>query len=188
MALNDNATLVINTGNYLTAEPGTAIPADLSAIPAITWENIGHTSLDAIFSQTTEGGEATILGTLQNKSLRTSRSTKTDTFGITVQQFDTPTLKLYHGSNAVVNTDGTIGVPQNPVPTVKAFLAVFVDGENIFAIYVPKAEILGGEAMSFEDTESLSGLPLNITPLVLGTNQFAYAVTPLGDAAPAPAA
>lgn len=182
MALNDNATLVINTGNYFTAEPGSELPADLAAIPLGTWENVGHTSLDSIFGQTTEGGEATILGTLQNKSLRTSRSTKTDTFNITVQQFDTATLKLFHGSNAITNADGTLGVPQNPVPTVKAFLAVFVDGTNIFAIYVPKAEILGAEAMSFEDTESLAGLPLSITPLVHGTNQFAYAVTPLGDA------
>ncbi|WP_263729960.1 hypothetical protein [Cellulomonas sp. SG140] len=184
MALNDNATLVINTGNYFTAEPGTVLPTDLTAIPTGTWESIGHTSLQDVFSQDTSGGDVTVLGTLQNKTLRTSRTTKVDTFTVTVQQFDKPTLKLYYGSNAVENADGTLGVPQNPVPTVKAFLAVFVDGTNVFAIYVPKAEILGSDTIAFSDTESLAGLPLSITPLVHGTNSFAYAVTPLGTIAP----
>lgn len=184
MALNDNATLVANTGNYFTAPVGTALPTDLSVISNLVWENIGHTSLDEILGQETEGGEVTILGSLQNKALRTSRTTKTDKFTIKVQQFDKATLKLFYGSNVVENPDGTLGVPQNPVPTTKAFLAVFVDGENIFAIYVPKAEILGTDSIDMADSESLSGLPLGITPLIHGTNQWPYAVTPLGATAP----
>jgi len=179
VSLNDNATLVINTGNFFTSEVGTAIPTDLLTIP-IAWENIGHTSLEDIFSQESEGGDTTILQTLQNKALRTKRTAKTDSFNVTVQQFDKPTLKLYHGSNAIELSDGTLGVPTDPQPTVKAFLAVFYDGENVFALYAPKAEILGTEPMSFADTESLAGLTLKITPVVNGTNKHAYAVTPLG--------
>lgn len=179
MAQNDNATLVINTGNYFTAPVGTALPVDLMA-PPVAWVNVGHTSLTDIFSLTSAGGDATVLGTLQNKSLRTSYATRTETFNITVQQFDATTLKLYYGANATVNVDGTIGIPTNPQPTVAAFLAIFVDGANRFAIYVPKAEIMRADDLALSDTESLAGLPLAITPLTYLTNAYTYAVTPLG--------
>lgn len=179
MAVNDAATLVINTGNYLTAPVDTALPVDLRA-PGVAWTNVGHTSLEDILSLSSEGGEATVLATLQNKSLRTSYSARTETMTFTLQQFDTAALKLYFGSNAVVNADGTIGVPTNPAPTVAAFLAVFIDGNNEFAFYAPKAEIYRADDMELSDTESLAGLPLGVKPVVSGTNTWTYAVTPLG--------
>ncbi|USH44935.1 major tail protein [Streptomyces phage GreenWeasel] len=181
MALNDNATLVIGSGNYLTAPTGTEIPADLLT-PLSPWEAVGHTSLEEIFSITSEGGEATTIGSLQNKSLRTKYSARTESMGFTLQQFDVPALKLYYGSNATVLPDGTVGVPTDPVPTTAAFLAVFVDGENHFAFYAPKAEIYRGDDLSFGDTESLAGLPLSVKPMPHGGNSWSYAITPLGGA------
>lgn len=180
MALNAAATLVIGSGNYFTAPVDTPMPTDLTAPDAI-WENVGHTSLQDILSVASSGGDATVLGTLQNKSLRTSYSTRTETMSFTLQQFDTPALKLYYGSNAPVLADGSVGSPVNPVPTTKAFLAIFIDGSNVFAFYAPKAEIFRGDDMSLSDTESLAGLPLAVTPLVSGSNDYTYAVTPLGD-------
>lgn len=179
MAINDAATLVINTGNYLTAPVDTALPLDLRA-PGVAWTNVGHTSLEDILSLSSEGGEATVLGTLQAKALRTSYSARTETMTFTLQQFDTAALKLYFGSNAVVNADGTIGAPTNPTPTVAAFLAVFIDGANEFAFYAPKAEIYRADDMELSDTESLAGLPLGVKPVVSGSNTWTYAVTPLG--------
>ena len=183
MALNDAATLVINTGNYLTAEVGTALPADVTN-PGVAWTNVGHTSLEDIFAITSEGGEATVLGTLQAKALRTTYSPRVESMQITLQQFDTAGLKLYFGSNATTLADGSLAPSMNPVPTQKAFLAVFIDGENHFAFYAPKAEIFRADDMSLSDTESLAGLPLSITPMIHGTNDWAYAVTPLGDVTP----
>lgn len=181
MALNDNATLVVGTGNYLTAPVGTALPADLLAITT-PWDKIGHTSLEDIMSVESEGGEKTVLGTLQNKSLRTTYSPRTETFGLQLQQWDAPALKLYYGSNAVTNADGTLGVPTNPIPSTLAFLAVFLDGANYFAFYAPKAELFRGDDVDLSDTESLASLPLAVTPLISGTNTWAYAVTPLAAA------
>lgn len=181
MALNDDAVLAIDSGNYFTAPAGTAVPTDLAAI-ATPWEVVGHTSLDNILSVESEGGEATVLGTLQNKSLRTRRSSRTETIKFTLQQFDTDALKLYYGSNAEVLASGMVTNPTNPTPTVCAFLAVYLDGDNIFALYVPRAEILRSEDISFEDTENIAGLPLGVTPLQNGSNAYTYAVTPLGDA------
>jgi len=183
VALNDLATLVINTGNYLTAPVGTPMSADLTA-PATPWENVGHTSLSDIFNITSAGGDATVIGTLQNKSLRTSYSTRTESMAIVLQQFDTEGLKLYYGSNAPVLADGSVGVPMNPTPTVVAFQAIFIDGDHVFAFYAPKVEIFRGADLSLSDTESLAGLPLSVKPMAYNTNDWTYAVTPLASVAP----
>ncbi|WP_420312548.1 hypothetical protein ACOB87_37945 [Streptomyces sp. YS-B37] len=179
MALNDNATLVIGSGNYLTAPVGTDLPDDL-LVPTSPWAIVGHTSLEDIFSIASEGGEATVIGTLQNKSLRTKYSARSETMTFTLQQFDIPGLKLYYGSNAPVLPNGTVGVPTEPTPTIAAFLAVFVDGENHFAFYAPKAEIYRSDDVSFGDTESLAGLPIGVKPMAFGSNTYTYAITPLG--------
>lgn len=182
MPLNDDAVFSVGTGHFYTAATATAAPTDLLA-PASPWAEIGHTSLEDILSITSDGGDATVLGTLQNKNLRTTYSPRTETLAVTLQQFDEPALKLYYGSNAArIGTDSSfLGVPSNPVPTVKAFLAVFEDGENFFAFYAPKAEIYRGDDLDVADTESLAGLPLTIKPLINGSNDWAYAVTPLAD-------
>jgi hypothetical protein len=57
---------------------------------------------------------------------------------------------------------------------------VFVDGENYFAIYAPKAEIYRADDISFGDTESLAGLPIGVKPMAFGSNTYTYAITPLG--------
>ena len=178
MATNDAAVLVVGSGNYFTSVVDTALPVDL-LVPGVAWESVGHTSLDNIFSVASDGGDPTTIGTLQNKSLRTKYSPRTETFSIVLEQFDNPGLKLYYGSNAPTLTDGTVGVPVEPVPTVAAFLAIFVDGTNVFAFYAPKAEIYRNDDLSIADTESLAGLPIGVKPMISGTNAYAYAVTPL---------
>ena len=179
MALNDNATLVIGAGNYFTAVVGTVKPVDLLA-PPVAWSNVGHTSLEDIISMTSEGGEATTIGTLQNKTLRTKYSDRTEAINFTLQQFDEAGLKLYYGSNMVDDDDDMLGVPSNPTPTQVAFLAVFVDGLNHFGIYAPKAEIFRSDDLAVGDTESLAGLPLAVRPLQHSTNTWTYKITPLG--------
>jgi hypothetical protein len=180
MAKNDNATLVVGSANFFTAPVGTAMPPSLSDAPASPWENVGHTSLEDIFSISSEGGDATTLGTLQSKALRTTYSPRTESFGITVQQFDRKSLRLYYGSNAPLLADGTLGVPINPAPTQKAFLVIFVDGVNRFGLYAPKTEIFRSDDMAISDAESLVGLPLSVKPLIHSPNEWAYALTPLG--------
>jgi hypothetical protein len=181
MALDSNATLIVNTGHFYTAAVGTALPADLLA-PGVAWTEIGHTSLEDIFGVTSEGGEATVIGTLQAGTLRQRFASRSELFTFTLQQFDEDSLKLYFGANATTGTNGELQVPNAPDPTDAAFLAVFQDGTNEFAFYAPKAEIFRNDDMALSDTESLAGLPLGVRPLVYNTNTWAYAVTPLGGA------
>lgn len=179
MAINDDATLTVGAGNYFTGAVDTAIPVDL-LLPGAPWENVGHTSLEDILNITSDGGDATTLGTLQNKSLRTKYSTRTETLTFTVMQFDVASLKLFFGSNATVGPEGAVRNPINPVPTTAAFLAVFLDGDNVFGFHAPKAEIFRADDFAIADTENLAGLPLGVKPLVSGSNDWTYQVTPLG--------
>lgn len=179
MAKIDSATLKIGIGNYWLAPVGTAVPEDLLE-PGVGWENLGHTSLEDILANESEGGEATVLGTLQNPSLRTTYSARTETFGINLQQWDEASLRLYFGSNATSDVaNGMLQVPIVPAPTAKAFLAVFEDGANAFGLYAPKVEIMRADNFELSDTESLASLPLSIRPMLHGTNKWAYAITPL---------
>lgn len=183
MALNDDAVFSVGTGRFYTAAVGTAAPTDLLA-PGAGWSEVGHTSLEDIISITSDGGDATTLGTLQNKTLRTTYAPRVETLAITLQQWDAPALKLYYGANAdeIAADSPFLGVPQNPTPTQVAFLAVLRDGDNVFAFYAPKAEVFRGDDLDISDTESLAGLPLSVKPLQNGANDWAYAVTPLGAA------
>ena len=183
MSINNDATLVVSGGHFYTADYSSAspvaLPTDLSA-PGAEWTEVGHTSLDNIITMTSDGGDATVIGTLQNKTLRTTYSPRTETIGFTLEQFDVAGLKLFYGSNATVGAGGEVQVPVDPTPTVASFLVVFKDGDNEFAFYAPKAEIYRGDDLAIGDTESLAGMPLSVKPMVHGTNKWAFAVTPLG--------
>lgn len=183
MALIDSGTLIVNRGNYFIADVGTEIPEDL-LVPGASWDNIGHTDIEQVIEFTSEGGETTVKGTLQNPNLRTQTATRSESFGVNLQQFTADAIKLYYGANATVIADGRfLGVPTSPQATEKAFLAVFVDGNTAFAIYAPKVSILRGDDPEIDDTENFASLPLEITPLnhTVGgvTNDWAYAVTPI---------
>lgn len=185
MALNDNAVLSVGTGKFYTATYNSVTPVVLPSdllTPGGSWTEIGHTSLEDIFTVSSEGGDATTLGTLQNKTLRTKYAARTESFAFTLQQFDTAGLKLYYGSNATIGGAGQVQVPNDPTPTVATFLVVFQDGTNEFAFYVPKAEIYRNDDLSIADTESLVGLPIAVKPLTHGSNVWNYAVTPLPSA------
>lgn len=190
MAIKDDATLVIGAGNFYTAVTATAVPAALNVAPPIAWDNVGHTSLADVFAWAVDGGEATILGTLQNKQLRTTYSTRTETFTLVVQQWDEDALKKFFGTNATTETVGVapdeitwFHVPaSNAAPFVGAFLGIFIDGANYFGIYAPKAEVFRGDVPGLA-TDGLASLPLKVTPLIDGANDWAYMITPLGTVA-----
>lgn len=180
MPLIDQATLAVGTGHYYTGDVDAPFPTDLLNVPAAAWSEIGHTSIEDIISFDSEGGDASSLGTLQNPTLRTTYSTRTESFAIVLQQFDEASLKLFYGSNAKKDSKtGLMQVPTNPVPTTAGFLAVFRDGQNAFAIYAPKAEIYRGDNFEIKDTESFASLPLSVKPLQSGSNDWTYAITPL---------
>lgn len=184
--LANNATLVVNSGNYFIGPVGTKPPANLLA-PAGPWENMGHTSLEDILALSSDGGEAKVLGTLQAPQLRMSYSARTETIRVNLQQFDESGLKLFFGSNAKRTTEDArfLTVPSTPNSTKVAFMAIYVDGTNVFALWAPSVEILRGADFEIADTESLATMPLDIKPMYFVpngsqvANDWTWALTPL---------
>lgn len=177
MALDNNAVLKVGTGHFYKAPVGTPLPEDLRN-PGALWEHMGHTSLEDILASSSEGGEATTLGSLQAPTLRQSFSARTESYSMNLLQFDAPSLKLYYGSNAVVTAGGAVQIPQDPTPTESAWLFVFYDGNVTGGIYAPKASIFRSDDLAISDTESLSSLPLQVTPLTYETNTWAITFIP----------
>lgn len=177
MALDNTAILKVGTGNFYTADIDTELPDNILE-PGVGWSNMGHTSLDDILNSASEGGEQTTLASLQNRNLRTSVAPRTESFTINLLQFDTESLKLYYGDNAVVSSDGNVQIPLEPVPAERAWLFVFRDGDRVGAIYAPKASFFRGDDFAITDTESLSRLSLRITPLAVDGNDYAIEFVP----------
>lgn len=187
MALNDAAVLKVGVGHFYTAPIGTPIPMDLRAPEAETapWNHMGHTSIEDILSASSEGGETTTLRSLQNKTLRQSVAARTEAYNMNLLQFDAESLKLYYGSNAVVTADGYVQIPQNPTPTEVAWLVVLLDGESVGGVYAEKTSIFRSDDLAISDTESLSQLPLRVTPLGLDANPHAVTwIPPVVDVTP----
>lgn len=185
MALNGNAVLKVGTGHFYTGAVDATLPVDLSAPDSLTWTEVGHTSLESIIGFESEGGEATTLGTLQAPVLRQTFAPRTDSLNFTLMQWDADSLKLHFGANMTdVNGDGSLlGVPTAPDPTEASFLCVLYDGSNRVGLYAPRANLFRGDDVSLEDTDSLAGLPIQVTPLVSGSNDWAVAWTPIQAAA-----
>ena len=182
MTIKDSAVLKPTTGHYYLAPVGTDLTKAALLAPPAPWVEVGHTSIEDLLSITSDGGDATVLGTLQNPNLRTTYSQRTESMNFTLLQWDADSLKLYFGSNSKTLTTTQAGfqsVPSAPTPTSTAFAVVFQDGVNAFGVWAPKAEILRGDDFDLADTESLAGLPLTVKPLNYNTNDWAYAITPL---------
>lgn len=177
MALDNNAVLKIGTGHFYTAVAGTALPTDLRN-PGAAWTEIGHTSAQDILAAGSEGGDTTTLRSLQNATLRQSIAPRTEAFTMNLLQFDVAGLKLYYGSNAVVDGSGHVQVPSSPTPTEVAWLVVFYDGQVTAGIYAPKASIIRADDLSISDTENMAQLSLRVTPLNYGANDYAIVWLP----------
>jgi hypothetical protein len=179
MPLYDDATFKVAGGHFYTATVGSECPADLST-PGASWTEIGHTSLDDIFSSSSQGGDVTTLGTLQAATLRSSTSARSETWTFNLAQFDEDSLKLYFGANATYNSStNLLDVPDDPTATVVAFLAVFTDGDNSFAFHAKKAELRRGDDWDLSDTSSLVTLPISVTPVNYSGAISKYSVTPI---------
>lgn len=176
MAINDKAVFKPGVAHFYTnPEVGAALPADLRN-PTDGWVHMGHTSLEDIIEASSDGGDLTILGSLQKRNLRSSRAPLTEGFTVNLLQLDEDSLKFYAGANVEVNsTDGRLlGVPESPEPTVAAWYVVITDGTMDAGLYTDKAEFMRADDFAVSDTESLMQLPVTVTPLGTGKNPYSW--------------
>ncbi|MDU6694318.1 MAG: hypothetical protein E6451_10980 [Enterococcus faecalis] len=189
MAIIDSKSLVVDGMHFFTAEVDTVVSdADLKTIAkgvqtdgAITlskWEDLGHTSLDAPLKLTTEGGEVTTLGSLQNHALRTRTSDKIRSLEIDSVQFDEETIKMFLGANTLKEAN-LLWEQTKATPVQKAFLGVAVDGDGLFVIHGPKVDITANGDLDASNAEELAKLPLKFTFLKSDKAKGAFAITPV---------
>lgn len=183
MAFNKDALLKLSTADFFVGPVGTALPTDVSSDTALTtagFKNAGYSSIEDILSWETEGGERTTLGAIQAASLRESVSASIRSFIVNFLQWDTETLKLFYGANAVVQANGIVSVPETSEPTEVAVFARLQDGRNTGGFYAARASVLGEGDISISDSDSLSQLPVRFTPMIHGNSKSAFDVLPIG--------
>lgn len=173
MATNDLAVLIPSNVHILTAAVGTAkltltaletFAADLDTPPA-SWNDLGHTSVENVTTFDQEGGETTVLGSIQNRALReVQNEVPIDYFTAnSLQVKDNEILTLYYGGGdaTVVNE---FALPDNAAIQERAIHAVFIDGAEVYALYANRCAIRREAGME-TPADNFAELPLRFTPL-----------------------
>jgi hypothetical protein len=178
----DSTAVVLPGTGYLFANdtPGAAPPATTaSAIAALNleaatlatgWNNIGHTSRENNVSLGKDGGDRTTLGTWQAPSLRVAIDPITWSFNFKSVQVSNQTFKWYFGGGSAATAD-RYDVPDTPTAVDAALWICLVDGSYRLPLYIARASLVGGDALSV-DPESF--LEMDIVATVVK-----YTGTPL---------
>ncbi|WP_344447504.1 hypothetical protein, partial [Kitasatospora nipponensis] len=128
--------------------------------PASPWVTLGPTPRDNMPEFPRGGASPTTLGSWQNSKLR---QTSPDVeYGLTFQsiQADATSLQLYFGAGPeAMQADGSIRIPVQPVPQIKALLMILVDGPHYVPLWHPRVSLLGSDAVSL-DAENWFSLPI----------------------------
>lgn len=178
--LEDKNTLVVGAMHYYLAPAGTPAPTTYEELvkPKSPWEELGHTGRETPLSITREGGEATVLGTAQNASLRTITKRSTQSLELTLHQFDEATYRFFMGENII--KDGAMSYASDtPEPVETALLGVAYDGSSVLGIHAYRCETTANGDFSFNDPENLSGVPVKFTALGHEGKPSSFGLTPI---------
>ena len=189
MTINDSAVLLPGVGHVLTGVVGAAKPslanlitfAGNTATPPTGFTSVGHTDLDQVFTFGQDGGDTTVKGSWQNKSLREIVTASAVDYLVfkALQVLDNDVLTLYYGGGniAVANE---FALPDAPTPQERAFMVVMLDGANPVALYARKAS-LRRESEIEVASDDFTKLPIRATLLKDGANPRAvWIADPLG--------
>lgn len=187
MAADDAPVLVPGTGYIYVADPGT-VPPDLKAgfdpkdtskwgPTGLTWKSVGNTSLDNGIEMSVDGDDPEVLGSWQNKSLKTTDPGKTYAVTINLEDFTAESYRLYYGTPKGLDSKGFFSIPSSPAAQNRALLIVAVDGGKAVVWHYPKTSIIGTDAVKI-DPAALTEMPVKAT--VVALNQSA----PLGTVSP----
>ncbi|MFD9687891.1 hypothetical protein ACFWXO_19280 [Kitasatospora sp. NPDC059088] len=189
---DDSPVLVPGTGYIFVAPPGTALP-DLKAgfdpkdstkwgPVGLNWKSIGNTSLDNGIEMSVDGDEPEVLGSWQNKSLRTTDPSKTYAVTINLSDFTAESYKLYYGTDRGLDSKGLFSIPTSPTAQNRALMIAAVDGTKCVAWHYPKTSIIGADSVTM-DPAALGEMPVKATVVALNQSAPLGTVTPVFDLA-----
>lgn len=172
MSLDDTAVMRPGTGHFLLRDPNTAGPsfAELEAFVADTTvlptgnTDLGNTSLNDVLAFDSEGGDSTVIGSWQKKSLKEIVTAEAvDYFTTTALQISNDNLDLYFGAGDASGTDEWVA-PSTSSKTEKGVTIVMFDGSDWAAVDCGKVSI-GRDTGINVDPEYFLGFPLRFTIL-----------------------
>lgn len=154
-------------GMVLTADVGTAAPADIAAAWPAGWDDLGLISTDGL----TEGKDQTVTNITAwgyDGPVRSQVSNRITTFRARFLETNALTLSLYHAIPVADMTSSGTGPTQSlnftegqtPDPLITALGIHVIDGSKVFRFIVPRAQLTdrsevvykGDEAVSYECT------------------------------------
>jgi hypothetical protein len=138
--------------------------ADTKNVLPVAWVNVGHTSRGDLPEFGYDGGDLEVRGTWQNESLReVETSPIADYLTFKLHQFDTQSMELYYGKDALAATTGVFGVAGGTtVPVEKALFILIVDGANKVGFHAHKASFRRDDAVEMS-TDEFAALPIKAT-------------------------
>lgn len=176
MAVDANEVVVGGDGRVFVAPAGTAVPTDLTALPA-TWINVGYLSEDGV----TFTGGATVEDINAWQSFYPIRKIVTGRTGgveFVMKQWNGENLKLAFGGGTVVTAAGkTYFAPPSPsVLDARAMVIEWNDGSETYRLVIPRG-LVGGDTSTAVVRTSAADLPVSFaaTP---NTVQSTLSATP----------
>lgn len=173
MAYDDNAVFIPGKGAVLVGKVGAARPTwdaletwvKAGAVGDLgDFHPLGYTSIEDLpsFDSDTEGGD--VKGAWENGSLRTTRTTVTESVTVQPIQWTPEPIQHRFGPGTVVAADGAYEVPAVYTSTNVALLLVVIDGTSPLGFHIGKTATSPDDSLDF-DSENFLALPIKYTIL-----------------------
>ncbi|MFF2619834.1 hypothetical protein [Kitasatospora sp. NPDC058046] len=91
-----------------------------------------------------------MLGSWQNKSLKTTDPGKTYAVTINLSDFTAESYKLYYGTDKGLDSRGLFSIPISPTAQNRALMIAAVDGAKCVAWHYPKTSIIGADSVTMD--------------------------------------
>lgn len=160
MAIDATEVRVAGAGHVYAAPAGTAMPADLEALP-VAWVDLGYVTEDGVtfsFSR-----ETTDLNAWQGSKLRVLTTAEPATCAFALMQTNEDVLPVVFGGGSVVESGSagdevfTFTPPEEGVNTERALVIEFSDGDDITYRYcIKRAQIEGSVEFTLVKTGALT--------------------------------
>lgn len=152
--------------------PAATISTTGRALDFSAYTEVGHTSPDSPLQMNRSGGDVTTLGSWQQDNIDSSQAAVTWAMAYSLLQYDTNSLKLYHGSNANVSSDGMVQTSlAGPAPTENAMFLTIKNGQKAQYRHIPRVSTIAADGENF-DTSKLAAMPVQSS--FLSSNTLAY--------------
>jgi hypothetical protein len=148
-----------------------------------SYTEIGHTSNASPLQMNRSGGDVTTVGSWQQDNIDQSTAPVSWTMAYSLLQYDTVSMKLYHGSNAVVGADGSVQTnPSGPTATENSLFLIIKNGAKAQVRHYPRVSTIAADGENF-DVSKLAEMPVQSSLLSSNTLTYGQSISQTGVAA-----